>query len=375
MTKQVLIVFITLLSVTSFAQTQFTHVSNRTNNSCNGDCTLLDVPDLNDNPAAIIWVSPIGVSGTDSNRRPIGVYYFKNRWSILNLDQKPVPEGSKFAVEYVTKPDETHFQYVISNEHLQPDGSATIDHPSLNNNPTAQFICFPSWNPEQQRGTTNRELSAVVYSKESGKWIVANVNRKPLFARVTYNIVIRDRGTARRSSSSSNAVGIRELIAAPTSQSPSTPVVGMFMTVETNGVMFSGDNDQSLFADKIRIISFQLGASRPAAALSKIKQVYDPIQIKAQTGMPNTIPFFTAYVKKQTLTLTIETYSTDFNGKTGLNYTIKLSGASIIAYRQLFEDTHLSVLAEKSRKVFDELSVIFTKIEYIKDGVIVEDIL
>ena len=73
------ILFITTV-VSSFAQQQFTHVASKQNISCNYDCTILDVPELNNNPEAIIWVTPILEKGVNLNPHPIGVYYFKNKW-------------------------------------------------------------------------------------------------------------------------------------------------------------------------------------------------------------------------------------------------------------------------------------------------------
>ena len=55
---QILKIFLQLLFILTAlkgaAQKQFIHVSTKANNSCNGDCTLLDVPELNNNRLAII---------------------------------------------------------------------------------------------------------------------------------------------------------------------------------------------------------------------------------------------------------------------------------------------------------------------------------
>src|SRR5688572_13193687 len=116
MKKQLFICSIIFLTLTGFGQKKVTHVASKENNSCNGDCTLLNIPELDGNPSAIIWVTPLAESGVNANPHLIGVYYFKKKWSIFNLDQKPIPPGSKFTVEYVTSPDDMHFQYVLSEE-------------------------------------------------------------------------------------------------------------------------------------------------------------------------------------------------------------------------------------------------------------------
>ena len=183
-----------LIALSSQAQQQFIHTTTRANTSCNYDCTILDVPDLNDNPEAVILVTAIPERRVNLNPHPTGVYYFKNKWSILNLDGKAIPEGVEFTVEYVARPDANHFKYIITRENLQRDGSSFIDHPALNNNPKAQFRFFQSWSPEIRGGVANRDDVSIQYNTETGKWHVSNINKKPLFLRVSYNIIVSNEG-------------------------------------------------------------------------------------------------------------------------------------------------------------------------------------
>ena len=185
-----------LIAVSSQAQQQFIHTAAKENISCNYDCTILDVAELNNNPGAIIFVTPILEKEQNLNPHPIGVYYFKNQWSIINLDGKAIPAGAMFTVEYVARPDESHFQYLITRENLQGDGSSFIDHPSLNNNPNAQFRFFPSWVPELQGATANRDEVSIQFNADGGKWYFSNINKKPLFPRVAYNIIISNERNA-----------------------------------------------------------------------------------------------------------------------------------------------------------------------------------
>ena len=137
--RKFLAILFLLFTLSITAQKQFTITATKENNYCNSTCTTLDNPDLNNNPAAIIWVTPVLKDGLNLNPHSIGVYYFENKWRIFNWDQKPMPPGAEFKVEYVTNADQNHFKYIVNNDILQPDGSALIDHPALNNNPTAQF--------------------------------------------------------------------------------------------------------------------------------------------------------------------------------------------------------------------------------------------
>ncbi len=197
--KHLKLFFLSLLIITassSYAQKQFTHTATKANNSCNYDCTILDMPELNNNPGVIILVTPIVEKGLNLNPNPIGVYYFGKQWRILNLNGKAIPEGAKFNVEYVARPDAAHFQFLITKENLQGDGSSFIDHPTLNNNPNAHFRFFQSWIPEISGGISNRDEISIQFNRESGKWIASNINKKPLFPRVTYNIIVSSEGDA-----------------------------------------------------------------------------------------------------------------------------------------------------------------------------------
>ncbi len=181
----VLILFFSLNTLSSFAQQKFIHTASKENISCNYDCTQLDVAALTNNPAAVIFVTPVLDKGIIQNPHPIGVYYFKSQWHIFNLDSKPIPAGSVFSVEYFSSPDETHFQYSFSRTDIQADGSAFIDNWHFNNNPTVRFTSFPSWNPATQGAVTNREETTVSYNYGAGKSQVSNTNNKPMLARGT----------------------------------------------------------------------------------------------------------------------------------------------------------------------------------------------
>lgn len=194
--KKVLLALFVLIILESPAQQQFTHTATKENISCNNDCTVLDVPELNNNPLAILLVTPILEKGVNLKPHHIGAYYFKGKWHILNLDQKTMPAGATFNVEFVTKPDATHFQYLITRENLQRDGTSIIDHPAMNNNPNAQFRFLPCWVPDLEGVTANRDEVSIQYNAGGGKWYVSNVNKKPLFTRVAYNIIITNKANA-----------------------------------------------------------------------------------------------------------------------------------------------------------------------------------
>ena len=94
--KSLIAAFIIITVLSSHAQQQFTHIATKANNSCNGDCTVMDIAALNNNPRAIVWATPVIEKGVNLNPHPIGLYYFQNQWRIMNLDQRPIPVNSTF---------------------------------------------------------------------------------------------------------------------------------------------------------------------------------------------------------------------------------------------------------------------------------------
>ena len=127
--------------VCSDAQQKFTVTSSRANNYCNGTCTLFDNPDINGNPTAVIFITPVEVNGVNLNPHPICAYYNGKQWSVMNVDNSTMPQGSQFNVQYYSQPDNNHFVHIVTKENLVKSNSY-IDQPGLNGNPRAQFQFF-----------------------------------------------------------------------------------------------------------------------------------------------------------------------------------------------------------------------------------------
>jgi hypothetical protein len=176
------IVFIALLAASAYAQQQFTQTV--TTQSCNATCSVFDVPELNNNPAAVVFIKQIG--GT-LNQHTIGAYYmYLSRWSVFNLDAAALPVGTQFQVEYWAIPDANHFVYQLP---PRPNASdpAYIDNPGLNNNPNAQITVFPHCS-STIGNIWNKLPVKVEYDKTASKWFIANLNGTPITPLVAYNV-------------------------------------------------------------------------------------------------------------------------------------------------------------------------------------------
>jgi type VI protein secretion system component Hcp len=369
MKKQLLVYSILLITLSAFSQRQFTHTASKENISCNNDCTVLDVTELNNNPAAILFVTPLLEKGVNLNPHPIGAYYFKNKWHIFNLDQKTMPSDATFNVEYVAKPDATHFQYSFKREDIQTDGSAFIDHPSLNNNPTVKFTHFPSWDPNARGSMTSREEITMQYNTAAGKWTATHNNKKPLFEKVTYNISIEAAGsktTLPPIVTDRVSLPIGELVV-PATPTPTNPnavigdIVYIYMAAWAGNTKLPGDSKRAAFLEYTELWGLEMGTNN----LSGRKNTYEPITIRLHSGSAMMIPLLNAYISKQSMTFQFDALSNSTTGREALNYTIRLTGATIISYRQVFlEEITKGSTTAKFKTTYDEIKVTFTQIEF-----------
>jgi len=168
----------------TFAQQTFTHTVTAPR-GCNDTCSVFDIPDLNSNPNAVVFITPIG--GT-SNPHTIGAYYmYLNRWSVFNLDAKVISVGAQFKVEYYVNPDANHFVYSIL-PRVNTNDPAYIDNVGLNNNPNAQIRVFPHCS-STIGNIWNKEEVKVEYEKTAAKWFIANLNGTPITPGVAYNVM------------------------------------------------------------------------------------------------------------------------------------------------------------------------------------------
>ncbi len=171
----------------AYAQQQFTHTVTAKNKYCNSTCSIMDVPELNDNPLAVLLVTPEVKNGRSLNPHPIGVYYvpFSKKWSIINTDATAIAEGAIFNIQYYPKPDSNQFVYVVPQRGTNP----CIDHPGLNTNPNARIRFSPTGSP---RGAYfNTDEIKIEYDASALKWCLASVNYQQLLkADTAYNVVI-----------------------------------------------------------------------------------------------------------------------------------------------------------------------------------------
>src|SRR6266581_5551128 len=183
------IVFLVALSASAtYAQQTFTQTVSRENINCNATCSVLDVPELNNNPAAIIFVTP-AEGGKNLNPHPIGAYYmYLKKWSIYNLDGVAIAEGAKYTVQYYANPDADRFVFTVSQR-----GDACIDHAGLNGVPGVTVRMFPT-SPASRGALFNHGETKVEYNATASKWCIANINGNAVTSDSAYNVMFSGGG-------------------------------------------------------------------------------------------------------------------------------------------------------------------------------------
>ncbi len=186
--KIVFLAFISSTVLNGRAQQQIIQTVTAQNRNCNAGCSVIDIPDLNNNPTAILFITPGLVNGANLNPHPIGAYYmYQNKWSVFNLDGTTIGLGAKFNVEYYTNPDPTKFVYVLP-ARVHFNDISYIDYAGLNNNPSAQIRVFPHVSPTMGH-LWNKFDVKVEYDATVSKWFIANLNNTPIAPDVAYNVI------------------------------------------------------------------------------------------------------------------------------------------------------------------------------------------
>src|SRR6266513_2156634 len=69
-----LFILLIVTASVAYAQQQFTQTVTAQNKNCNATCSVIDIPELNGNPSAVIFVTPVGKTA-EVNPHPVGAYY------------------------------------------------------------------------------------------------------------------------------------------------------------------------------------------------------------------------------------------------------------------------------------------------------------
>ena len=161
-------------------------VHRATDENSRGDYTYLDLPEINGEADAVVFVTPPEDYGHN-----IGVWYepVKQRWAIFNQDIAPVTAGKTFEV---VVPDESERLVHRAKKENTSGDTTYIDSPLINGKPGAEVSVTQNWNPGGGNGVYNDHPVGVRYDAERGLWAVFNGDRKEIPEGAAFNVTISE---------------------------------------------------------------------------------------------------------------------------------------------------------------------------------------
>ena len=158
-----------------------------------GDTTYIDNPLTNNNPNAMIVVtpnlSPNGGSGVN-NPHLIGAWYSDTgqKWGISNLDTSTMPVGAAFNV-LVLPTDRPAFVHRSTAVNVYYAGTY-LDHPALNGHPNAIPFIFQNTGPGGVVLPVDNHSTGVWYDTAQGQWAVVNLDLTTMPVNVAFNVLV-----------------------------------------------------------------------------------------------------------------------------------------------------------------------------------------
>ncbi|MBL7818470.1 MAG: PKD domain-containing protein [Saprospiraceae bacterium] len=171
-----------VVTVNAPSSVMFLHTSTAANIASNW--TTIDNPATNNNPNAVLIVTPNwGTTGPYHNKS-IGVWYNNGKWTIFNQDISAMAAGVKFNVLVKNPSDKAFVAKAASiSGHI-----AFLNHPSLNGNPNAKFLVTQNFGAA---GPYNKNPIGIYY--DGTRWSVYNQNFAAMPANVQFNVCIDDK--------------------------------------------------------------------------------------------------------------------------------------------------------------------------------------
>jgi type VI secretion system Hcp family effector len=358
------------------AQQQIKLTSSKNNNYCNGTCTLLSAPDLDGNPNAVIFVTPVAVNGAILDPHPICAYYNGKQWSVMNVDNSTMPLGAQFSVQYYAAADASHFVHVVSKDNLVQTNSY-IDHAGLNGNAKASFQLFQNASPNIRGGQVNKDDVKSQYDEGAGKWFLTTAKGKALDNATGYNISL----SPDMSFSTMPAINSVPMTATPVTSTPigsgaAPAATGTFAQTTrqvsgTERILMSviGSNQGQftglLTGGKTEIIGFDLEVgvnsltNGNTGQATSIRQ-YSPFIIRKASD-DGSIQFFKAITNNEVLTkVTLDIYKMAPTGAPVLDYSIVLANASVSHFSQSFTKADLTATGRS-----DSIAIVFQTLSYV----------
>ncbi|OLB80154.1 MAG: hypothetical protein AUI14_07670 [Actinobacteria bacterium 13_2_20CM_2_71_6] len=171
-------------------EASFVHIASGANSTY--DWTDLDNAITNNNPAAVVFVTPNwsphgGTAIYDDH--PIGVWYHDGRWAIFHQDQSAIPAGAAFNVYAVSAPTAPTVVVHTATPANIKSNYTDIDNSAGNGKPSAIVWMTPNYGPAN---VYDNHPTGVWYN--GGKWSVFNQDIAGMPDGATFNISVGAKG-------------------------------------------------------------------------------------------------------------------------------------------------------------------------------------
>jgi len=173
-------------TVTSSNLDVFTHTA--TSSTITANYTVLDDPLANNNPNAVIEVTPNynpGGIGATYDNHPIGVWYTGSRWAIFNQDRAAMPVDAAFNVMVSPSPGSYSFLAIQTASSANSSGDATFLSSPTDYSGPILFIT-PNYNPGGVSGTYQNHNIGVYYGTS---WGIFNQDKAPMSLGSSFNVL------------------------------------------------------------------------------------------------------------------------------------------------------------------------------------------
>ena len=165
----------------------FVHKATSGNSSANS--TLIDNYLLNDNPNAIVFITPNWNPGGVGNTyldKPIGVWYTGSRWAVFTQDVSDMPANAAFNVLVLVPVSDQFIHTATSGNSVSH--STKIDNALTNGSPNAVVFTTPNWNPGGSGGTYLNHDIGMWYT--GGQWRIFNQDIASMPSGAAFNVIV-----------------------------------------------------------------------------------------------------------------------------------------------------------------------------------------
>jgi hypothetical protein len=163
------------------------YVHTATSGTLAGDWTNLSNGYTNNNPNALVWVTPNWNTGVYENHN-IGVWYTGSNWAIFNQDGTAIPTNACFDVIIADGPFWPEAYVATANSGNIAGDTMFLDNPLLNGVTGKELMVTPNWSPPGGPNVYDNHPIGVWYDTSNKRYGVFNQDGAAMPNGASFNI-------------------------------------------------------------------------------------------------------------------------------------------------------------------------------------------